>query len=194
MLGVEPLELHFPFEINKQISCSLKLTNQTDAYIAFNIQKMSPLPYCMQPNKGIVPPQSKCSVDVTLHPQHRAPWDMQRADEFIVWSTKVNGFSSEDITISMFNKESGVVDAMNLDVIFHTEESTIVSKELILHSITEDMSNIKIDGTMGNVKKSQEYLLLTPLWMSSTCSHNHRESEKKSSEPHEASEKTSEVS
>jgi hypothetical protein len=119
---------------------------------------------------------------------------MQRAGEFIVWSTKVNGLSAEDITIIMFNKESGVVDAMNLDAVFHTEESTIVSKELILHSTTEDMSNIKIDGTMGNVKKSQEYLLLTPLWMSSTCSHNHRESEKKSSEPHEASEKTSEVS
>ncbi|XP_047053007.1 uncharacterized protein LOC124659111 [Lolium rigidum] len=192
MLGVEPLELHFPFEINKQISCSLELTNQTDAYIAFNIQKMSPLPYGMQPNKGIVPPQSKCSVDVTLHPQHKAPWDMQRADEFIVWSTKVNGLSAEDITINMFNKESSLVDAMNLAVVFHTEESTIVSKELILHSITEDMSNIKIDGTTGNVKKSQEYLLLTPMCMSSTCSHNHRESEKESSEPHEASEKSSE--
>ncbi|XP_051222372.1 uncharacterized protein [Lolium perenne] len=193
MLGVEPLKLHFPFEINKQISCSLKLTNQTDAYIAFNIQKMSPLPYCMQPNKGIVPPQSKCSVDVTLHPQDMAPRDMQRADEFIVWSTKVNSLSAEDITINMFNKESGVVDAMNLDVVFHTEESTIVSKELILHSITEDMSNIKIDGTVGDVKKSQEYLLPTALWMSSTGSHDHREAEKESSEPHETSEKTSEV-
>jgi hypothetical protein len=71
---------------------------------------------------------------------------------------------------------------------------TNASNEHILHSITEDMSNIKIDGTTGNVKNSQEYLLLTPMWMSSTCSHNHRESEKESSEPHEASEKTSEVS
>ncbi|KAM0839609.1 hypothetical protein ACQ4PT_060205 [Festuca glaucescens] len=192
MLGVEPLKLHFPFEINKQISCSLKLTNQTDAYIAFNIQKMSPLPYRMQPNKGIVSPQSNCSVDVTLLLQYKAPWDMQRADEFIVWSTKVNGLSAVDITINMFNKENGVVDAMNLDVVFHTEDSTIVSKELILHSITEDMSNIKIDGTVGGVKKSQEYLLPMALWMSSTGSHDHREAEKESSEPHEASEKTSE--
>jgi hypothetical protein len=71
---------------------------------------------------------------------------------------------------------------------------TNASNEHILHSITEDMSNIKIDGTVGDVKKSQEYLLPTALWMSSTGSHDHREAEKESSEPHETSEKTSEVS
>ncbi|KAM0929187.1 hypothetical protein ACQ4PT_001772 [Festuca glaucescens] len=141
MLGVEPLELHFPFELNKQISSSLKLTNQTDAYIAFNIQKMSPLPYHAQPNKGIVPPGSKCSVDVTLRPRDKAPWVMNRAKEFIVWSTKVNdGVAAEDITIDMFSAESGLVDAMNLDVVFDAEEITKVSNELTLHSITEDTS------------------------------------------------------
>ena len=65
-----------------------------------------------------------CSVDVTLHPQHKAPRDMRRTVEFIVWSTKVNdSLSAEDITINMFSKESGMVDAMNLDVVFDAEES-----------------------------------------------------------------------
>ncbi|OAY77404.1 Vesicle-associated protein 1-2 [Ananas comosus] len=35
LLGIEPLELRFPFELKKQISCSLQLSNKTDEYVAF---------------------------------------------------------------------------------------------------------------------------------------------------------------
>lgn len=123
MLGIEPLELQFPFKLKKQMSCSLQLTNKTDSHIAFNIQKMSPLPYCIQTEKGIVPPRSECSVDITLQPQDKTPADMQRAEEFIVWSTKVNdGFAVENITTDMFIKETGsVVDAVNLGVVFDAQ-------------------------------------------------------------------------
>jgi hypothetical protein len=142
MLGVEPLVLHFPFGLNKRISCSLKLTNQTDAYIAFNILNMSPLRYCMQPNKDILPPRSKCNVDITLQVQDKAPRNMRHADEFIVQSTKVNdGLSSDDITTNMLSNESGVVDAVNLDVVFDVEESTSLNDSLAAQDITTDMLN-----------------------------------------------------
>jgi hypothetical protein len=71
---------------------------------------------------------------------------------------------------------------------------TNASNELILHSITADMSNIKTGDTVGKVKKSQECLVPTPLWTSSTSSQNHQEAAKESSEPQQSSEKTSEVS
>jgi hypothetical protein len=120
MLGIEPLELHFPFELNTEMSCSLELTNETDSYIAFNIQKTRPLPYCTQPHTDIVPPRSKCSVHITLQPQDKAPRDMQHAGEFIVRSTRVNdGIAVGDITPEMFNKDkNGAVDEVNLDVVF----------------------------------------------------------------------------
>jgi hypothetical protein len=125
-----------------------------------------------------------------LHPQDKAPQDMQRTDEFTVWSTKVNyGLAAEDMTINMFDKESRVVDAMNLDVVFDAEESTKVSKELIPRGITEDMSS---NETVGDVNKSQECLLPTALWTSSTSSQNHHEATE-SSEPQQ-NDKNSEVS
>ncbi|KAM0929212.1 hypothetical protein ACQ4PT_001778 [Festuca glaucescens] len=70
---------------------------------------------------------------------------------------------------------------------------TNASNELILHSITADMSNIKTGDTVGKVKKSQECLLPTPLWTSSTSSQNHQEAAKESSEPQQSSDKTSEL-
>ncbi|GJN39632.1 hypothetical protein PR202_gb28763 [Eleusine coracana subsp. coracana] len=35
LLRIEPLELRFPFELKKQISCSMQLSNLSDDYIAF---------------------------------------------------------------------------------------------------------------------------------------------------------------
>jgi hypothetical protein len=69
---------------------------------------------------------------------------------------------------------------------------TNLSKELIVHSITEDMFNIKTGGIEGDVKKSQERLLPTPMWTSSTGSQNDQEATE-SSEPQQAIAKTSEV-
>ncbi|CAM0908697.1 unnamed protein product [Alopecurus aequalis] len=160
MLGIEPLELHFPFELNKEMSCSLQLTNETDSYIAFEVQKMSPLPCCTEPHQGIVLPRSKCSVDITLQPPDKAP---QRASEFIVRSTKVNyGITAEDITTSMFSRDTGnVVDEVNLDVVFDKQLQTesvqfrqelentneVIPASQELHNILEknqDSSNAKL--------------------------------------------------
>src|SRR6266498_2328625 len=76
MLEIEPLEVHFAVELNKQISCSVELTNDTDDYFAFRISTTSLHPYCIHPTKDIVPARSKCSVTITLQPLEKSP--MQR--------------------------------------------------------------------------------------------------------------------
>jgi hypothetical protein len=163
MLGVEPLELRFPLEFNEVISCSIELTNRTDACIAFNIENMSPLPYCMQPSKYIVLPRSKCSVDITLNPQNKAPWYMQRADEFIVWSTKVtDDFAPQSITADTFSKESGVVDAVNLDVVFGAEESTEVNDDHATEDVSTNMINKVTDIELVEGVKHEVFLVPTP--------------------------------
>ncbi|XP_044961288.1 cold-responsive protein kinase 1-like [Hordeum vulgare subsp. vulgare] len=132
MLGIEPLKLHFPFALNKQMSCEIQLTNETDSYIAFNVQNMSPKSYNTQPQKDIMPPRSKCNIEITLQAQGNAPTDMQRTNEFVVWSTKVNdGIAFEDITKNMFIKEAiNVVDEVNLDVVFDVSEQQEASDKI----------------------------------------------------------------
>ncbi|KAM0876121.1 hypothetical protein ACQ4PT_036375 [Festuca glaucescens] len=146
MLGIEPLELCFPFELNNQISCSLELTNGTNAFIAFSIQTTSPLPYCIQRNQDIVAPRSKYSVNITLQPLENAPQD-KHTGNFIVRSTKVNGsLISEDITDGIFNRDEGkLVDEVNLTITYKAEvpqmdvslESLIISDTRSLHGPQE---------------------------------------------------------
>jgi hypothetical protein len=146
MLGIEPLELRFPFELNNQISCSLELTNETNAYIAFSIQTTIPLPFHIQPNKEIVSPQSKYSINITLQPIDKAPQDKLPGD-FIVRSTKVNDhLKSEDLSEDIFKKEEGkLVDEVNLTVAYKAEipqvdeslRSPIISDTRNLHGQQE---------------------------------------------------------
>jgi len=120
LLGIEPLELRFPFETKKQISCSMQLANRTDDYIGFKVKTTSPKKYCVRPNSGIVPPRSTSDVIVTMQEQKEAPPDMQCKDKFLVQSVIVaEDTSAKDITGDMFTKKSGnVVDEVKLRVVY----------------------------------------------------------------------------
>lgn len=120
LLSIDPLELKFPFELKKQISCSLQLSNKTDNYIAFKVKTTNPKKYCVRPNTGIVLPRSTCDVTVTMQAQKEAPPDLQCKDKFLLQSVKVSdGASVKDITAEMFNKDSGnVVEECKLRVLY----------------------------------------------------------------------------
>ncbi|ONI06627.1 hypothetical protein PRUPE_5G071100 [Prunus persica] len=120
LLSIEPLELKFPFELKKQISCSLLLSNKTDNYVAFKVKTTNPKKYCVRPNTGIVSPRSTCDVIVTMQAQKEAPPDMQCKDKFLLQSVKTNdGAAPKDITPEVFNKEAGnVVEECKLRVVY----------------------------------------------------------------------------
>ncbi|XP_077235436.1 vesicle-associated protein 1-2-like [Tasmannia lanceolata] len=120
LLGIEPQELKFPFELKKQISCSLQLSNKTDNYVAFKVKTTNPKKYCVRPNTGIVMPRTTCDFIVTMQAQREAPPDLQCKDKFLLQSVIANpGTTAKDITPEMFNKESGnLVEECKLRVVY----------------------------------------------------------------------------
>ncbi|CAN4111794.1 unnamed protein product [Withania somnifera] len=108
LLQIDPVELQFPFELKKQISCSLQLTNKSDDPVAFKVKTTNPKKYCVRPNTGIVMPRSTCDVRVTMQAQKEAPPDMQCKDKFLLQSAVASPrTTAKDITPEMFNKDSG---------------------------------------------------------------------------------------
>lgn len=105
--------------LNKHIPDSIELTNDTDDYFAFRMSSISVRPYFIHPFKGIVPPQSKCSVIIMLQPQERVPPQFPCKDKFSVQSTRVDmNLTALDITEDMFHEEPGkVVDEVTLKIV-----------------------------------------------------------------------------
>ncbi|XP_004511678.1 vesicle-associated protein 1-2-like [Cicer arietinum] len=120
LLNIEPVELKFSFELKKQISCSLQLSNKTDSYVAFKVKTTNPKKYCVRPNTGVVLPRSTCDVIVTMQAQKEYPPDMQCKDKFLLQSVRVtDGANPKEITPEMFNKEAGhVVEECKLRVVY----------------------------------------------------------------------------
>ncbi|TVU26814.1 hypothetical protein EJB05_29379, partial [Eragrostis curvula] len=118
MLAIEPLDIRFPFVLDKEISCSLELTNDTDEHIAFMVSTTSLLPCRTQPQKDIIPPRSKCCVTIAVQAL-KDLWN-EHSEEFYVHSTRVDGIlTAKDITAGMFDEEEGkVVDEVILPVVF----------------------------------------------------------------------------
>ncbi|CAN6329131.1 unnamed protein product [Urochloa humidicola] len=120
MLGIEPLQVHLPFELNKQISITIQLANDTYYNIAFRIFTTSLRPYLTDPNRGIVKRQTKLNVTITLQAQKKAPpLGSNCKDEFTVQSARVKGSATAlDITADMFSEgRVKVVDNVTLMVI-----------------------------------------------------------------------------
>ncbi|XP_043716355.1 vesicle-associated protein 1-3-like isoform X1 [Telopea speciosissima] len=110
LINIHPSELKFPFELNKQSSCSMQLANKTDQYVAFKVKTTNPKKYCVRPNTGIVLPGSTCDVTVTMQAQKEAPPDRESKDKFLLQSVAApHGTAAKDITPDMFNKEAGKV-------------------------------------------------------------------------------------
>ncbi|MED6170110.1 Vesicle-associated protein 1-1, variant 2 [Stylosanthes scabra] len=115
----KPIELKFPFELKKNISYSLQLSNKTNSYVAFKVKTTNPNKYRVRPNPGIVLPRSTCDVIVIMLAQKESPPDMQCKDQFLFQIVRTfDGASAKDINAEMFNKEAGhVVEECILSVV-----------------------------------------------------------------------------
>ncbi|CAI9103638.1 OLC1v1002159C3 [Oldenlandia corymbosa var. corymbosa] len=109
-LSIHPTELKFPFELRKQSSCSMQLTNRTDQYVAFKVKTTNPRKYSVRPNSGVIQPGSVTNVTVNMQALKEMPADMQCKDKFLVQSVIVPGGSTvKDLNQQTFEKEDGKV-------------------------------------------------------------------------------------
>ncbi|XP_045818372.1 vesicle-associated protein 2-2-like isoform X2 [Trifolium pratense] len=106
ILEIEPRELKFIFELKKQSSCSVKVTNNTYHHVAFKVKTTSPKKYSVRPNVGVLAPKSTAEFIVTMQAQRVAPEDLVCKDKFLVQSTLVsNETTDEDVTSNLFVKD-----------------------------------------------------------------------------------------
>ncbi|KAG2302137.1 hypothetical protein Bca4012_060453 [Brassica carinata] len=107
LISIQPDELKFLFELEKQSYCDLKVSNKTDNYVAFKVKTTSPKKYFVRPNTGVIQPWDSCIIRVTLQAQREYPPDMQCKDKFLLQSTTVPPHTDVDeLPQDTFTKDS----------------------------------------------------------------------------------------
>ncbi|PPR92592.1 hypothetical protein GOBAR_AA28077 [Gossypium barbadense] len=172
LLEIHPLELKFTFELKKQSSCLIQLTNKTDQYVAFKVKTTSPKKYCVRPNTGIVKPKSTYDFTVTMQAQRVAPPDLICKDKFLIQSTVIPfGTAEENITSDIFSKESGKhIEEKKLKVYLSPPNSPILTaingdlKQDIGHETSSPRDKAR-DG-VENIPPSQKVSLILQVELS----------------------------
>lgn len=123
-LVIDPLELRFPFELNREVSCVLQLTNKSNDFIAFRA-KAYQSKYYARPDKGIMPPWSKRYVVATMQAQEHdtQPPNMKCNDTFLVQSTSAGeGLKPSDVDEDFFKEMVAagklMVDEVKLPIVY----------------------------------------------------------------------------
>ncbi|GAB4857667.1 Vesicle-associated protein 2-1 [Ancistrocladus abbreviatus] len=120
LISVDPEELRFQFQLEKQSYCDLKVSNNNEHHVAFKVKTTSPKKYFVRPNTGVIHPWDSCVIRVTLQAQREYPPDMQCKDKFLLQSTVVAPNSDvDDLPQDTFNKDSGkAVEECKLRVVY----------------------------------------------------------------------------
>ncbi|KAL7111373.1 hypothetical protein ACP275_05G082700 [Erythranthe tilingii] len=153
-LNIEPQDLSFIYEVNKQSTSSIKLTNKTNQPVAFKVMTTKPKSYCVLPNMGVVLPGSSCDVLVTMIAPTALPTDAKCPDKFLIKTVVAStGATTADGIKKLFDKETGSqFQDCKLGVIYtfpSQASSTVIERSFStsVGSETTNLNNIKMDVT-----------------------------------------------
>ncbi|KAI5417652.1 vesicle-associated protein 2-1 [Lathyrus oleraceus] len=119
-ISINPAELRFQFELEKQTFCDLKVFNKTENFVAFKVKTTSPKKYFVRPNTGVIHSWDSCIIRVTLQAQQEYPPDMQSKDKFLIQTTPLDPNTDvDDLPPDTFNKNSGkLTEELKLKVVY----------------------------------------------------------------------------
>ncbi|EYU32762.1 hypothetical protein MIMGU_mgv1a016529mg [Erythranthe guttata] len=102
LLDIQPSELKFNFELKKDVTCLLQLTNTSDNTVVFKVITNDRNKYRVRPNIGIILPKSSSNIIVTMIAQEEIPSDKQGKDKFLIQSIVVPpSTTTQDVTPKM---------------------------------------------------------------------------------------------
>ncbi|KAL3499719.1 hypothetical protein ACH5RR_038812 [Cinchona calisaya] len=170
LISVQPDELHFQFELEKQSFCDLKVANTTEHHVAFKVKTTSPRKYFVRPNTGVIQPWDSCVIRVTLQAQREYPPDMQCKDKFLLQGTIVPPNTDVDeLPQNTFSKESGnAIEERKLKVVYLSPNpATVISEDganAMRHSASFDDNQVlqrlkeERDAAMRQTQQLQQEL------------------------------------
>lgn len=103
---VQPTDLSFRFQLNRQLLATITISNPHDSRLAYKIKTTAPKKYVVRPSSGTADPKGTVSIQVIMQAQKEYPSDFQNCkDKFMVQTAKLA--EGEFLCDTTFSKESG---------------------------------------------------------------------------------------
>lgn len=160
LLNIEPQELAFRLELMKQLSCTIRLSNNSTRHVAFKVMTTSPENYSVKPNAGILPPGSARDIEVSMHALEEIPPNMECNDKFLIKSVVASPDDTVERSRKLFNERGQAIEQCKLKVLYvlpsHQQSSILDGSgqgSSLNRSILQERSLIgsQVQGTNGRL-------------------------------------------
>ncbi|XP_051114906.1 vesicle-associated protein 3-1-like [Andrographis paniculata] len=118
LLDIEPQEIKFVYEVNKESFCTIQLSNISIHQVAFKFKTTSPTKYFVRPNAGVLIPGSSCHAQVRMVAPKETPSTMDCHDKFLIQSIVASPGITMESARKMFSEREDAIKQIQLRVIY----------------------------------------------------------------------------
>ncbi|KAL7160360.1 hypothetical protein ABFS83_01G089800 [Erythranthe nasuta] len=105
LLDIDPQQLAFRFEVGRQASCRIKISNNSQEHIAFKVMTTNVHKYRVQPKAGVLSPEECLEITVTMLRPTEIPYNMECDDKFLIRSVVATPNHTPENAYELFNSE-----------------------------------------------------------------------------------------
>ncbi|KAL8064474.1 hypothetical protein ABFX02_01G093300 [Erythranthe guttata] len=105
LLDIDPQQLAFRFEVGRQASCRIKISNNSQEHIAFKVMTNNVHKYRVRPKAGILSPEECLEITVTMLRPTEIPYNMECDDKFMIRSVVATPNHTPEKAHELFNSE-----------------------------------------------------------------------------------------
>ncbi|KAL8064475.1 hypothetical protein ABFX02_01G093400 [Erythranthe guttata] len=118
LLDIDPQPLAFRFELGRQASCRIKISNNSQEHVAFKVLTTSPQIYGARPNVGVLKPKSCVEITVIMQGPTEIPYNMECNDKFLIRNAVATPNHTPENAHELFNKEVREDEGCSLKVVY----------------------------------------------------------------------------
>ncbi|KAL9177930.1 hypothetical protein ABFS82_01G092600 [Erythranthe guttata] len=118
LLDIDPQPLAFRFELGRQASCRIKISNNSQGHVAFKVLTTSPQRFGARPNVGVLKPKSCVEITVIMQGPTEIPYNMECNDKFMIRSAIATPNHTPENAHELFNEEVRADEGCSLKVVY----------------------------------------------------------------------------
>ncbi|XP_012843180.1 PREDICTED: vesicle-associated protein 3-1-like [Erythranthe guttata] len=117
LLDIDPQQAAFRLEVGRQVSCRIKISNNSQEHVAFQVMTTNVHKYCFRPNAGVLKPGECLEITATMQALTEIPSNMACNDKFVIRSVVATPLHTAETAHELFSEGTLAFEECRLKVV-----------------------------------------------------------------------------
>ncbi|KAL7123308.1 hypothetical protein ACP275_01G098200 [Erythranthe tilingii] len=118
LLDIDPQQVAFRLEVGRQVSCRIKISNNSQGHVAFKVMTTNVHKYFSRPNAGVLSPGECLEITATMQALTEIPSNMECNDEFLIRRVVATPLHTAETAHELFSDGTRAFEDCRLEVVY----------------------------------------------------------------------------